>query len=87
MYRNWDNGEVLTPEEHASIMTLGSDYERYRAINIHTRDCEMVKEGLLTEVGPIIPRDVGAVAPQPPKRKSRPKPRAKVPAPVNMRQT
>ena len=32
-YKDWDNGERLTPEQRQSIMALKSNYERSRAMN------------------------------------------------------
>ena len=32
-YKDWDNGESLTPKQRKSIMALNSNYERYRAMN------------------------------------------------------
>jgi hypothetical protein len=42
-YKDWDNGEALTPIEHAKIMLLKSNYERAQAMN-KRRNARMLKE-------------------------------------------
>ena len=34
LHEDWDNGEVLTPEQRKKIMAMGSNYERSKAMNM-----------------------------------------------------
>jgi hypothetical protein len=36
-FADWDNGKILTAEERATVLSLGSNYERSRAMNIRRR--------------------------------------------------
>ena len=33
LYKDWDNGESLTPEQRTEVMALGSNYERAQMMN------------------------------------------------------
>jgi hypothetical protein len=43
IYKDWDNGEALTPDERAEIMSLKSNYERAQAMN-KRRNARLLKE-------------------------------------------
>lgn len=71
-YHDWDNGELLTPEERALVLKIPNNYKRARAMNIHRREHKMVELELITEVGPIVPPGYG---PPPAHAKLKPKSR------------
>lgn len=52
----WDNGEELSPEERTYLLTLGSDTERTRLMNIRLRDREALADGLINQIPSIIPK-------------------------------
>jgi hypothetical protein len=43
LYEDWDNGEVLTPEQRKKIMAMGSNYERSKAMNM-IRNARLIEE-------------------------------------------
>ena len=43
LYKDWDNGELLTPEQRAEVMALGSNYERAQMMN-KLRNSRMIEE-------------------------------------------
>ena len=53
-FADWDNGEELTEEERRELMTLGSNYERSRAMNIRRRERLAVEMGLKATVNNIL---------------------------------
>lgn len=52
----WDNGEELSPEERTYLLTLGSDTERIRLMNIRLRDREALEDGIINQIPSIIPK-------------------------------
>jgi hypothetical protein len=43
LYEDWDNGEVLTPEQRKKIMAMASNYERSKAMNT-IRNTRLIEE-------------------------------------------
>lgn len=54
----WSSGDGVTIEERAVLLGMATNEERTRAINIRRREAEELKEGLINQVTPIIPKVV-----------------------------
>lgn len=77
---NWADGDDVTEEDKVFLMTLGSNYERVRALGIRRRQCLEAKTGLRERpvdtlfmiAGPRNPPGPAAAPPIPRKAKKNP---------------
>jgi hypothetical protein len=76
-YKDWDNGETLTPTQRANVMALGSNYERAQMMN-KLRNARMLLEMNIDDEVSDLLKDLKSGAKQADKLKHKSKGKEKV---------